>query len=92
MRDVQCVDIRNKEERLEFIKVLETNGYTVDESIFNKEKIICDKFPIIVDIKNKKINMMGNVTVSAAAVSSGVLISREEFEQLFISKECENND
>ena len=31
MRDVQCVDIRNKEERLEFIKVLETNGYTVDE-------------------------------------------------------------
>lgn len=79
MREQQGVDIRNKEERQKFIERLENKGYIVDETIFNKEDIISGIFPIIVDLKNKKISMMGNVTTSACAVQSKVLISPEEF-------------
>ena len=79
MKEQQGVDIRNKEERQKFIERLENKGYIVDETIFNKEDIISGIFPIIVDLKNKKISMMGNVTTSACAVQSKVLISPEEF-------------
>ena len=79
MREQQGVDIRNKEERQKFIDKLENKGYIVDETLFSRNDIISGIFPIIVDLKNKKISMMGNVTTSACAVQSKVLISQEEF-------------
>ena len=79
MREQQGVDIRNKEERQKFIEKLENKGYIVDETIFSRNYIISGIFPIIVNLKNKKISMMGNVTTSACAVQSKVLISQEEF-------------
>ena len=83
MREKYCVDIGNKEERKNFIEKLESNGYIVDETIFSRKDIICNKLPIIVEMNNKIISMMGNVTVVAAAVSSRVIIKKDEFEQLF---------
>lgn len=82
MREQQFVDIRNKEERQKFIEKLETNGYEIDTTIFSRNDILCGIFPIVVNINNKKISMLGNVTTAAAAVSSGVLITKEEFEKL----------
>lgn len=79
MREQQGVDIRNKEERQKFIENLENKGYIVDETLFSRNDIISGIFPITVDLKNKKISMMGNVTTSACAVQSKVLISQEEF-------------
>ena len=87
MKEQYCVDIRKKEERIKLIETLEGKGYTVDTTSFNREDIICGIFPIVVNITNKKINMMGNVTISAAAIRRGVLIGKEEFEQLLKSKE-----
>ena len=87
MIEQRCVDIRNKEERTEFIQTLEAQGYIIDETTFSRGDIISGIFPIVVNITNKKINMMGNVTTSAAAISSGLLISKEQFEQLLKSKE-----
>lgn len=81
MREQQFVDIGNKEERQKFIEKLETNGYEIDTTIFSKDDIICGIFPIVVNLNNKKISMLGNVTTAAAAVSSGVLITQAEFEK-----------
>ena len=77
MIEEQYVDIRNKEERKDFIENLETKGYKIDKIFFDRNNIINGIFPLIIDLTNKKINMMGNVTTSAAAISSGVLISNE---------------
>ena len=82
MRERQCVNVQGKIERQKFIEMLESKGYTIDDTIFSRNKIICNIFPIIVDIKNKKISMMGNITTSAAAVSCGIVMSKKEFEIL----------
>ena len=87
MKEEKYVDIRNKEERKDFIENLETKGYIIDKIFFNRDDIIGGIFPLVVDLTNKKINMMGNVTTSAAAVSSGVLISKEQFELLLKYKD-----
>ncbi len=82
MKEEKYVDIRNKEERKDFIKNLETKGYIIDEKYFKREDIIDGIFPIVVNITDKKIRMLGNVTTSAAAASSGVLINKEQFDLL----------
>lgn len=87
MIEEQYVDIRNKEERKDFIENLETKGYIIDKTFFNRNNIIGGIFPLVINLTNKKINMMGNVTTSAAAISSGVLISKEQFELLLKSKD-----
>ena len=87
MIEEKYVDIRNKEERKDFIENLETKGYIIDKTFFNRDDIIGGIFPLVVDLTNKKINMMENVTTSAAAVSSGVLISKEQFELLLKYKD-----
>lgn len=83
MIEEKYVDIRNKEERKDFIENLETKGYIIDKTFFNRNDIIGGIFPLVIDLTNKKINMMGNVTTSAVAVSSGVLINKEQLFQLF---------
>lgn len=87
MKEEKYVDIRNKEERKDFIKNLETKGYIINEKYFKREDIIDGIFPIVVNITDKKITMLGNVTTSAAATSSGVLINKEQFDLLLKSKE-----
>ncbi len=77
MIEEKYVEIKNKEEREDFIKNLEAKGYTIDKKYFNREDIIDGTFPIAVNITEKKIRMMGNVTTAAAAASSGVLINRK---------------
>ena len=90
MIEEKYVEIKNKEEREAFIKNLETKGYTIAKTCFNREDIIDGIFPIVVNITDKKITMLGNVTTSAAATSSGVLINKEQFDLLLKSKEKNN--
>lgn len=79
MKNQKYVDVRIKEERQKFIEKLEENGYIVDETLFNRNDIICGRFPIVVNLDDKKISMLGNVTTSACAFQSNVLVSQEEF-------------
>ena len=90
MKEEKYVEIKSKEEREDFIKNLEAKGYTIDKTCFNREDIISGIFPIVVNITEKKFRMMGNVTTAASAASSGVLINREQFENLLKSKEKNN--
>ena len=56
MIEEKYVDIRNKEERKDFIENLETKGYIIDKTFFNKNDIIGGIFPLVIDLTNKKIN------------------------------------
>ena len=54
MIEEKYVDIRNKEERKDFIENLETKGYIIDKTFFNRDDIIGGIFPLVVDLTNKK--------------------------------------
>lgn len=63
--------------RKEFIEVLESNNFKYMED--NKEKIIFSKLPIVVDLEELTIRLIWNVTVAAAAYTSGALIDAQSF-------------
>ena len=74
------VDVRDKKERHSFVVFLEKNGFRCDVSeAVNRESTIVSRFPIIVDLGNKKYSHIGNTTCAAAAVTSKVVIPAEEF-------------
>ena len=53
MIEEKYVDIRNKEERKDFIENLETKGYIIDKTFFNRDDIIGGIFPLVVDLTSK---------------------------------------
>lgn len=70
--------------RREILEFLENMGYRLDEEEpRTRQEIIESVLPITVDRKNKEYRMMGNVTCAAAAVSSGRMITKEEFFEQF---------
>ena len=79
------VDERNKEERKNFIRILEENGYSLDKDETRSIDTIIDwVLPIEIALKNKEYRMMGNITCAAAAVTQRLLISKEEFYQKYM--------
>ena len=75
---------KGKEERQKLIGFLENNGYELDQYEPRSKNEICDDFlPIVINPLEKKYRMMGNVTCAAAAVSSGKMITAQEFYDLF---------
>ena len=70
--------------RRKILEFLENKGYRMDvEEPRTRQEIIGSVLPITVDRKNKEYRMMGNVTCAAAAVSSGRMITKEEFFEQF---------
>lgn len=81
MRPIDC---RDKDKRLQLIEFLEAKGYNVViDYITNKDILIESKFPIIVDSENRTIDMYHTITSAAAAASSGMLLSIEDFYKEF---------
>ena len=70
----------SQEARIQLINYLEEQGFKYIRRA-TRESTIESVFPVIVDVKKKTIDYMGNVTVSACAAGSNVLISEEEFYQ-----------
>lgn len=74
------VDVRNKQERQTFIEYLEKHGFKCDaDEVTTRQSTIDSKFPITVDAGNKLYGHLHNVTCSAAAVTSGKIITAAEF-------------
>ena len=74
------VDERNKQERQVFIEHLEKHGFKCDEDeVTTRQSTIDSKFPITVDASNKLYGHLHNVTCSAAAVTTGKIITAAEF-------------
>ena len=78
------VDIRNKQERQQFIEFLEKQGFLCEEDeAINREEAISSILPITVDLDTKIYGHMGNITCAAAAVTSRALITVDEFYSVF---------
>ena len=71
MKEQRYIKIKDKKERLNFLEILHNNGYSFDN--YTKEDIVISIFPIVVNLKNKTICMIGNVTCAAAASTQNVL-------------------
>ena len=73
-------DVRNKQERQTFIEYLEKHGFKCDvDEVTTRQSTIDSKFPIKVDAGNKLYGHLHNVTCSAAAVTTGKIITATEF-------------
>ena len=78
------VDERDKQERGVFIEYLEKNGFKCDEDeVTTRQSTIDSKFPITVDAGNKLYGHLHNVTCSAAAVTTGRIITAAEFKEKY---------
>ena len=79
-KKVAIVVPRDKQARQVFIEYLEKHGFKCDEDeITSRQSTIDSKFPITVDAVNKMYGHLHNVTCSAAAVTSGRIITSAEF-------------
>lgn len=79
------VEVSNKKRRREFIQLLEENKYKIIQ--LDREDIISDIFPFVINTEKKTINTMGNVTTAAAAKTSGKLECAEEFIENVLKKD-----
>ena len=77
---MEIIDARTKEEREKLINILESKAFKIVD--ITKEEILSSNLPITVDLENKEISQMGNVTCAAAAASSKGLQTVEEFMKL----------
>ena len=78
------VDERDSQKRQVFIEYLEKHGFKCDEDeVTTRQSTIDSKFPITVDVGNKLYGHLHNVTCSAAAVTSGRIITAAEFIKFF---------
>ena len=78
------IDERTRTDRLEIIDFVESKGYRKDEDEFrSREEILGGSFPLVIDGENRTYRMVGNVTCAAAAVSSGHLLDKNSFFELF---------
>lgn len=74
----------SKEERIKLIEFLESEGFSCEESkSFSRHTTIESKFPLVIDLDEKSIRHMGNVTCAAAAAGSGIIMSDRDFYLLY---------
>ena len=79
------VDVRDKQERQSFIEYLEKHGFKCDEDeVTTRQSTIDSRFPITVDTYHKKYGHLHNVTCSAAAATSGKIITSAEFIEKYL--------
>ncbi len=77
------VEVKGADERAKFIDMLEKEGFVISEdAVRTKQEIIEAVFPLIVNIREKNYDMMGNATCAAAAVSCGALVGADDIYRL----------
>ena len=71
-------------ERNELVEFLEEEGFICKEdNSFNRQEILESRFPLIIELREKSIYCMGNVTCAAAAATSRIIMSDKEFYLLY---------
>ena len=74
----------DKEARITLVEFLESESFRFEESISHcRDSIINSPFPLKIDLRSKEISSFGNVTCSAAAASSKLLMGEKEFYILY---------
>lgn len=82
--EICYVKLRGNAARLKFIKFLEKNGFKCKEDgPEGRENTVGSRFPISIDVERKLYGHVGSTLCAAAAASSSVLISAEDFIAVF---------
>lgn len=69
---------KDMHERETFIKNLESKGFEIEEK-YSRKGILKNVLPITVDLENKLIGRIGNVTCACVASKNGMIMHEEEF-------------
>ena len=70
------------EARVKVVDYLEEKGFTYGE-LHDREEVVSSFLPVVADIKDKIVRRTGNVTCAACAASQDLIMSEEEFYQVF---------
>lgn len=74
----------NKDERIALIEFLESEGFKCTcNGVDAREEVIATGLPLRIDMMNKTIDHMGNITCAAAAAGAGILKTAKEFYSLY---------
>ncbi|MBO4219407.1 MAG: hypothetical protein J5933_00580 [Clostridia bacterium] len=72
------------EERIELVEFLEKEGFKcVENNSFSRVDTLESKLPLVIELRDKMIRHMGNVTCAAAAATSRVIIGCNELYLLY---------
>ena len=77
------IDCRDQTKRRELFEFLKSKGYNIGIDDKNAKLHTESVFPIFVYPNNKSVAILNSATCAAAAVSSGCLISVEDFYKEF---------
>ena len=81
---VRTNDLESREKLVDY---LEKGGFSVDEEFGDtKQSILESRYPIKVNVQRKAYGVIHNTTCAAAAISSWVVISEEEFYERYMGK------
>ena len=73
-----------KEDRIKFIEFLESKGFMcIEDNGHCRASIVESELPLMIDINEKTISCMGNVTCAAAAASQKIIMGPELFYKLY---------
>ena len=73
-----------EEDRVKLIEYLESEGFScVEDHTYSRKDTIASRLPLVIDLDQKKIYRMGNVTTAAAAASTGIIMTDRDFYLLY---------
>ena len=79
-RGILYIKPDSREQRLEIIKLLESDGFSCpDKCAQDRKSVINDTRPLHLNLAQKTVQCVGNVTCAAAAASQKIIINPELF-------------
>ena len=71
-----------KEKRAGLLDFLEAEGFTYDPDT-DREDVLESRFPISLNLEERRMSRMGSVTTAAGAASAKLIMNAEEFYELY---------
>ena len=73
-----------EEDRIKLIEFLESEGFDcVEDRSYSRQDTIASRLPLVIELDQKKIYRMGNVTTAAAAAGAGIIMTDRDFYLLY---------
>lgn len=76
------ISVRSEEKRAKVLDFLESEGFSYKGS-WNRETVLESFLPILIEMDDKTISDMGNVTCAACAASAKLIMTAEQFYELY---------
>ena len=73
-----------EEDRVKLVEFLESKGFScVENRSYSRKDTIESRLPLVIELDQKKIYRMGNVTTAAAAAGTGIIMTDRDFYLLY---------